>query len=238
MFCTACGAPLAPNARFCTACGSPVVPAASQPAPAPTTTAPAQPVPSAPAAPHPSAPAAPMSAAPVAPAPAAQPMPAAGGSVDALPSYLQAVAARLGTQPRFIPETGAYLLVAERFGAFAVKMHSYFFFAANDALGFSGMQAYAQACTTWALNNYEGLPRGMQKGLAIYPVMLQHPLVPDAVAYVKQVPQKHWAAFELPVLLDPQTGRLETLDKTPVWGFAMWNGIKKAARFALTGVQA
>lgn len=211
MFCTACGAPLAPNARFCTACGSPVAPAAPVPAPSP---------------------------APVPSAPAAQPMPAAGGSPDVLPAYLQVVAARLGTQPRFIPETGAYLLVAERFGAFAVKMHSYFFFAANDALGFSGMQAYAQACTTWALNNYEGLPRGMQKGLAIYPVMLQHPLVPDAVAYVKQVPQKHWAAFELPVLLDPQTGQLETLDKTPVWGFAMWNGIKKAARFALTGVQA
>lgn len=243
MFCTTCGAPLAPNARFCTACGSPVAPAptAPQPGPAPATTAPAQPVPSAPAAPYPSAPAGPMSAAPVGPypsTPAAQPAPAAGGSVDALPSYLQAVAARLGVQPRFISETGAYLLVAERFGAFAVKMHSYFFFAANDALGYSGMQAYAQACTTWALNNYEGLPRGMQKGLAIYPVMLQHPLVPDAVAYVKQVPEKHWAAFELPVLLDPQTGQLETLDKTPVWGFAMWSGIKKAARFALTGVQA
>lgn len=40
------------------------------------------------------------------------------------------------------------------------------------------------------------------------------------------------------MLLDPQTGQLETLDKTPVWGFAMWSGIKKAARFALTGVQA
>ncbi|WP_144744392.1 zinc ribbon domain-containing protein [Enorma burkinafasonensis] len=33
MFCTACGAPLAPNARFCTACGSPDAPAAPQPSP-------------------------------------------------------------------------------------------------------------------------------------------------------------------------------------------------------------
>lgn len=116
-------------------------------------------------------------------------------------------------------------------------MHSYFFFAANDLAGYAQMQVYAEACMAWARKNYEGLPRGMQSGLAVYPVMLQHPLQPDALAYVKQIPDKHWAAFELPVLFDPMTGQLEYLDKTPVWGFAMWRGIKASARMVLTGSQ-
>lgn len=116
-------------------------------------------------------------------------------------------------------------------------MHSYFFFAANDLAGYAQMQVYAEACMAWARKNYEGLPRGMQSGLAVYPVMLQHPLQPDALAYVKQIPDKHWAAFELPVLFDPMTGQLEHLDKTPVWGFAMWRGIKATARMVLVGSQ-
>ena len=44
---------------------------------------------------------------------------------------------------------------------------------------------------------------------------------------------KHFAAFDLPILVDPFTGACEMLEKTPVWGFAMWKGIKKAAREAL-----
>lgn len=169
--------------------------------------------------------------APIAPATAAH------GSAAILPSYLQTVAPRIGQAPQFIPEAGAYLLVADQRGALAVQMHSYFFFAANDLAGYAQMQVYAEACMALARKNYEGLPRGMQSGLAVYPVMLQHPLQPDALAYVKQIPDKHWAAFELPVLFDPMTGQLEYLDKTPVWGFAMWRGIKATARMALVGSQ-
>ncbi|WP_346674668.1 zinc ribbon domain-containing protein [Enorma phocaeensis] len=258
MFCTNCGAPLTPNARFCVTCGAPIAPApGGMGSPARSGGSPAYsnaagaasssawqapaPVPQAPATPIP----APVSQAPATPAPAPQiptpaatsPAPAAHGSAAILPSYLQTVASRIGQTPQFIPEAGAYLLVADRRGALAVQMHSYFFFAANDLAGYAQMQVYAEACMAWARKNYEGLPRGMQSGLAVYPVMLQHPLQPDALAYVKQIPDKHWAAFELPVLFDPMTGQLEHLDKTPVWGFAMWRGIKASARMVLTGSQ-
>lgn len=246
MFCTNCGAPLTPNARFCVTCGAPIAPApggmgsparsggspaysnAAGAASSSTWQAPA-PVPQAPATPVP----VPQIQTPAATSPA----PAAHGSAAVLPSYLQTVASRIGQTPQFIPEAGAYLLVADQRGALAVQMHSYFFFAANDLAGYAQMQVYAEACMAWARKNYEGLPRGMQSGLAVYPVMLQHPLQPDALAYVKQIPDKHWAAFELPVLFDPMTGQLEYLDKTPVWGFAMWRGIKASARMTLVGSQ-
>ena len=246
MFCTNCGAPLTPNARFCVTCGAPIAsapggmgsPARSGGSPAYSNAAGAAsssawqapaPVPQAPATPAP----APQIQTPAATSPA----PAAHDSAAVLPSYLQTVASRIGQAPQFIPEAGAYLLVADQRGALAVQMHSYFFFAANDLAGYAQMQVYAEACMAWARKNYEGLPRGMQSCLAVYPVMLQHPLQPDALAYVKQIPDKHWAAFELPVLFDPMTGQLEYLDKTPVWGFAMWRGIKASARMALVGSQ-
>ena len=246
MFCTNCGAPLTPNARFCVTCGAPIAPApGGMGSPARSGGSPAYsnaagaasssawqapaPVPQAPATPAP----APQIQTPAATSPA----PAAHGSAAILPSYLQTVASRIGQAPQFIPEAGAYLLVADQRGALAVQMHSYFFFAANDLAGYAQMQVYAEACMACARKNYEGLPRGMQSGLAVYPVMLQHPLQPDALAYVKQIPDKHWAAFELPVLFDPMTGQLEYLDKTPVWGFAMWRGIKASARMALVGSQ-
>ena len=53
---------------------------------------------------------------------------------------------------------------------------------------------------------------------------------PDTVAYTKQKPDPHWAAFTLPVAVDLSTGAVEYLDSTPVWGFAMWEGVKKTAR--------
>lgn len=246
MFCTNCGAPLTPNARFCVTCGAPIAPApGGMASPARSGGSPAHSNAAGAAsgsawqapAPAPQAPATPVPAPQIQTPAATSPAPAAHGSADILPSYLQTVASRICQAPQFIPEAGAYLLVADQRGALAVQMHSYFFFAANDLAGYAQMQVYAEACMAWARKNYEGLPRGMQSGLAVYPVMLQHPLQPDALAYVKQIPEKHWAAFELPVLFDPMTGQLEHLDKTPVWGFAMWRGIKATARMVLVGSQ-
>lgn len=90
-----------------------------------------------------------------------------------------------------------------------------------------------KACSDWALNNYQGALRGLQKGVVSYAILLQHPLNANAVAFTKELPKKHFAAFDLPILVDPFTGACEMLEKTPVWGFAMWKGIKKAAREAL-----
>lgn len=246
MFCTNCGAPLTPNARFCVTCGAPIAPApGGMASPARSGGSPAHSNAAGAAsgsawqapAPAPQTPATPVPAPQIQTPAATSPAPAAHDSADILPSYLQTVASRICQAPQFIPEAGAYLLVADQRGALAVQMHSYFFFAANDLAGYAQMQVYAEACMAWARKNYEGLPRGMQSGLAVYPVMLQHPLQPDALAYVKQIPDKHWAAFELPVLFDPMTGQLEHLDKTPVWGFAMWRGIKATARMVLVGSQ-
>ena len=115
------------------------------------------------------------------------------------------------------------------FAAALTDMHQYFFIASDDHAGYEEMRAYSEACTSWALDNYQGLPRGLQKGIAIYPVMLQHPIDPGALRYVLEKPNMKFAAFQLAVALDPVAGEIRYLEKTPVWGYAMWNGIKRTA---------
>lgn len=254
MFCTQCGNQLPDDSRFCPRCGAPVgaptsavnqaVSATPQtpPAPAAPAAAPAaSPTPAAAPAPTPAASfAAPAPAAPAtmpapapATAPAASPQAPASDSLSMLSAFVQAMSNRLGEPAQYIPELGAYLIVTKRFSAALANMHQHFFVSAYDAAGYPEMQAYMKACSDWALNNYQGALRGLQKGVVSYAILLQHPLNANAVAFTKELPKKHFAAFDLPILVDPFTGACEMLEKTPVWGFAMWKGIKKAAREAL-----
>lgn len=58
-------------------------------------------------------------------------------------------------------------------------------------------------------------------------------LNPAAVSFAKEKPKGHFAAFDLLMVVDSVTGDCETLERTPVWGFAMWKGIKQAGREAI-----
>lgn len=226
MFCTTCGAELQDGARFCGMCGAPVYMPNTQPETMPAPVAASQPAaaPVAASAPQPAA-------APVA-APSVQPatQPAASSQTQqALEPYVQHIAARLGQTPQLVPSLQTYLFITKRMSVAAAQMHQYFFIYANDLVGYNEMRDYAAACTEWALHNYEGVPRGMQKGLAIYPVMLQHPLNPGAVQFVKEKPKIKYAAFTMATLVDPIDHQIQFLDATPIWGHAMWKGIKRAA---------
>ncbi|MBQ6491916.1 MAG: hypothetical protein IJI88_06535 [Atopobiaceae bacterium] len=152
---------------------------------------------------------------------------------EQLRAFVGKVAGRVGQQAPWVPELGAYVLSSQSWGALAVKMHHYFLITRDDNAAAADMDAYTQACVTWALSNYQGLPRGLQKGVGVYPVLLQAQARPDVVAYTKQKPSAHWAAFALPTVVDLSTGRLDFMEQTPVWGFAMWKGVRKAAVEAL-----
>ena len=237
MFCTKCGAKLPDGARFCAMCGAPATmpetpstPVAPASAPQPTGAPGSQPV----AAATPAPVAAPVAAPAPAPVPAAasQPAPVAAGGL--LNPFVQQVATRLGEPAQFIPELQTYLFVTKRFSAALANIHQYFLIYENNGVGYNEMRDYSAACTDWALHNYAGVPRGLQKGVAIYPVMLQHPMNPGAIQFVKEKPKAKFAAFTLPVVVDPIDRQVQFMDTTPVWGFAMWGGVKKAATEVLS----
>ena len=62
---------------------------------------------------------------------------------------------------------------------------------------------------------------------------IQHPIDSGALRYVLEKPSVKFAAFQLAIALDPIAREIRYLEKTPVWGYAMWNGIKRAADEAL-----
>lgn len=152
---------------------------------------------------------------------------------EQLRSYVTKAVNRTGKQASWLPELGCWQLDTKSWGALAVKMHHYFFIARDDMATAADFEAYTQACVSWGLKHYQGIPRGLQKGVAIYPVLLQTEPSPEVVARTKQKPESHWAAFVLPTSVNLTTGAVEYLEKTPIWGFAMWRGIRKAADLAL-----
>ena len=150
-----------------------------------------------------------------------------------LRSFVDKVSERTGQQASWIPELCCYELNTKRWGPLVVKMHHYFFIAHADNADATELEAYTKSCVDWGLKHYQGVMRGMQKGVAIYPVLLQASPSPEVIAYTKQKPDAHWAAFALPTVVNLSTGAIDFLDKTPIWGFAMWKGIRKAATEAL-----
>ena len=148
-------------------------------------------------------------------------------------AYLGKVSARLQAPPTYIPELSSYLMVNKRFSGALVNIHQFFFLTQNDACNGAMMQQFTEGCISFALNNYKGAPRGLQKGIGIYPVMCQTAPSPEVISYTKRKPDAHFSAFALPCSVNLSTGWLEYLDKTPVWGMAMWRGIKNVAKEAL-----
>ena len=69
-----------------------------------------------------------------------------------------------------------------------------------------------------ARQNYSGLPRGFQKGFVVYPALISHSIDAAAKRWVESESRKHFAAFEMPVLVDRQNGSLHYYPKTPLWG--------------------
>ena len=152
---------------------------------------------------------------------------------EQLRAFVGKVAGRVNQQALWNQYLACYQLDSSNWSTLAVKMHHYFFITRDDAATVADFDAYIQACVDWGLNNYHGVARGLQKGVAIHPVLLQAYPSAEIIARTKQKPNAHWAAFVLPSVVNLSTGAVDYLEKTPVWGLAMWKGIRKVAQEAL-----
>ena len=92
------------------------------------------------------------------------------------------------------------------------------------------MQAFSQACTHYTLETHDGIPRGLVTGIGCYNIMFQTRATQGACDFSVQLPEKHFAAFEMPIVADLSSHQLIYCTRTPVYGCAMWGGIRKVAR--------
>ena len=163
-----------------------------------------------------------------------QSAPQAPASASLYQTYVQNLSAYLRQDPLYIPELKCVMFLTQRFSKALCNMHQYFFLLDGDEVNGMWAQQFSQACTHFALHNYKGVPRGLQKAVVVYPVICQTRPNPEVMAFVQQPSPDHFAAFEFPILLDLTGRQLTFCTTTKVWGFAMQDGIRKAAWETLT----
>ena len=80
------------------------------------------------------------------------------------------------------------------------------------------IENFSKKSLEYTINNNEGLPRGLQSGVVSFSLLASQFIHNEAKQWVKQRPEKHFAAFEYPVLFDLTLNKIFYYDKTPIWG--------------------
>lgn len=144
--------------------------------------------------------------------------------------YVRSINARLGTGI-WVPYLNAWQYYDEEFRMKwgASKMKRFSFVTRMDRVDGALVRQFSAACTQYALNNYPGMARGMQVGIASFAVIASRNVEESAVRQVMETPPAHFAAFEMPILLDLTTGAFYHMQKTPLWGALMWSDLRKYA---------
>ncbi len=88
---------------------------------------------------------------------------------------------------------------------------------------------YSSKATKYALDNRQSLlPRGFGGSLLAVPVIVSDDLTEDMKKWLNEtLAEKHYAAFEFPVLISPKERRIYYCKKTPAWGAAYYSGFRK-----------
>ena len=105
-------------------------------------------------------------------------------------------------------------------------VETFFVLAEFDSLDHDTMRNYSKACWSYALRRTRvPLPRGFGHSMECFSVATTCGL-DDAVGQMVRntEPPRHWAAAEIPVIVDLETGQLYYLERTPDWGSLYWDG--------------
>jgi len=116
-------------------------------------------------------------------------------------------------------------LEASKFG----KMTRAITVASLETVDIGTIQSFSMASTKYALDNRDSLlPRGFGGSLLSVPVIVADDFNIDIkLRMEKTLAEKHWAAFEFPVLISLKDRKIYYCKKTPIWGAAYYRGFRK-----------
>ena len=109
------------------------------------------------------------------------------------------------------------------------KMSRTIFVTLLDKVDIGTIQSFSTASTKYALDNRDSiLPRGFGGGLLSVPIIVSDDFHTDMKLWMeKTLAEKHWAAFEFPVILSVKDKKIYYCKKTPLWGAAYYRGFRK-----------
>ncbi|MDD2235138.1 MAG: hypothetical protein PHZ11_07475 [Desulfitobacteriaceae bacterium] len=100
----------------------------------------------------------------------------------------------------------------------ATKLKIFSFVAHVNEIDADDITNYSSSCVDYALNNYKGLPRGLQTGLVAFNVLISENVSDKAIEVAVSRPKKRFAAFEIPIIYDLSKEKAYYYTKTPMWG--------------------
>lgn len=109
----------------------------------------------------------------------------------------------------------------------ATKMKIYSFVSYSEVINKKTIDDYSSKCFEYAIHNYKGLPRGFQNGVVSFNVLAGRKVDDNAVSFDISKPSLHFAAFEMPVIVDLKTEKLHYFTKTPMWGAIYYKYLRK-----------
>ena len=80
------------------------------------------------------------------------------------------------------------------------------------------IQWFSSVSLDYTLIYKKGLPRGLQSGAACFALLVSTNVNEEAKKWVQQIPKKHFAAFEMPVICDLSNNQIYYCQKTPILG--------------------
>ena len=84
----------------------------------------------------------------------------------------------------------------------ATKLKIFSFVSYADKIDENLMKNYTENCLKYACKNKKGLPRGIQNGVVSYSVLVSENIDLSAISFVSKRTDKHWSAFEMPIIVD------------------------------------
>lgn len=133
--------------------------------------------------------------------------------------YLQTVRTRF-SQSHYAPSLKADVFYEEVFEMkwLATKLKQFSFVSSAEHITADLIKAYSTDCVNFAIKEYKGLPRGFQNGVVSYSVLASYHVDAAAIDFAMARPQKHFSAFELPIIIDLANKKIYFYQGKPIWG--------------------
>jgi hypothetical protein len=96
------------------------------------------------------------------------------------------------------------------------------------------LRAFGADIVRSALEGKSRIPRGLGSSLVVYPVLVTDGVSDELRGFTSSYTPKHWSILEFPVVVDPGTGSLVFVEKTPAWGAAYYRKTRLEAQELLT----
>lgn len=109
----------------------------------------------------------------------------------------------------------------------ATKLKQFSFVSFQDDISFDDIKIYSAKCCNYSLKMYKGLPRGIQNGIVSFNVLAGKKISKEAIDFVLSRPPKHFAAFEMPVIVDLEKQKSYYYTDTPLWGMIYYKHFRE-----------